>query len=284
MNVQEPIGIFDSGLGGLSVAREIRRLLPEEALIYIADSRYCPYGVRSEPEILSRSTIIADALVAAGAKLLVIACNTATAVALEALRSRLPVPIVGLEPAVKPAVERSRSRVVGVLATPRTASSERLSRLIDRFAGDGVTVHVVPAPGLVELVESGSTSGDGARELVRSFVGPLVEQGVDTIVLGCTHYPFLAAVIREVVGAGVEIIDSGAAIARRTSDLLAVNGLRSTVPAGSLDVLTTGNAIQVREVAERLLGEAVRVRQAALAYDPPLKCSAAWTSSTAAGA
>src|SRR5262249_33049935 len=143
----------------------------------------------SESDIAWRSHVIVESLVDAGAKLIVVACNTATAVALESLRKRFAVPIVGLEPAVKPAIECSRSKVIGVVATPRTASSERLRRLIERYAGAASQVVVIPAPGLVELVEDGTTSGPTAYEAVRRLVAPVVDLGADVLVLGCTHYP-----------------------------------------------------------------------------------------------
>jgi glutamate racemase len=291
MNVQSaPIGIFDSGLGGLSVAREIRRLLPSEQLLYAADSRFCPYGVRSSEEIRWRSQLIAESLIERGAKLLVIACNTATAVALEELRSRFRVPVVGLEPAVKPAVGQSRNGRIAVLATSRTAESARLLSLIARYGGD-TRIHVVPAPGLVELVEGGETTGPEIESFLRPMIEPLVDAGVDTIVLGCTHYPFVGSAIRSICGAGVSLIDSGSAIARRTRDLLTLHDLASQQPSwGRLRILTTGETERVAEVASRLLAEHVEAEWLDLAggmsYEAALepKLSAAWTVSNSAGA
>lgn len=286
MNVQTPIGIFDSGLGGLSVAREIRRRLPGESLRYVADSRFCPYGSRSVDEIRWRSLMVADALVEAGAKLLVVACNTATAVALEALRARHSVPIVGLEPAVKPAVALSRAKRIGVLATSRTASSERLRLLVERYAGDAAVVHTVPAPGLVELVEGGDTDGAAARETVRGLVQPLLDGGVDTIVLGCTHYPFLRGVVEEIAGPHVCLVDSGAAIARRTDELLALFGGHATGPHGDVRLATTGDPAVVAPVARRLWGEPLAVERLSLPDQEPASAKPApvWTSSVSASA
>lgn len=285
MNVRGPIGIFDSGWGGLSVAQEIRRRLPAETLRYVADSRFCPYGSRTVEEIRWRSLLVADALVDGGAKLLVIACNTATAVALEALRARHGVPIVGLEPAVKPAFAASRSQRIGVLATPRTASSERLRLLIERHAGDGATVQVVPAPGLVELVERGDTESDAARALVRCLVRPLLDAGVDTIVLGCTHYPFLRPMVREIAGPDVRLLDSGVAIARRVDELLSLHGSHAA-GTGGVELRTTGDPATVGPVAQRLWGEPLRVDRLALPDQEalPPKLSAAWTNSVSASA
>jgi glutamate racemase len=284
MNVQAPIGIFDSGLGGLSVAREVRRSLPHETLLYVADHRFCPYGSRSEDEIRWRSLLVAEALVEAGAKLLIIACNTATAAALEALRERFHIPIIGLEPAIKPAAALSRSRKIGVLATPRTAASERLGRLIARYAVDGVEVEIVPAPGLVELVEAGATESPAAIELVGGYVGPLLEAGVDTIVLGCTHYPFLRPVIEAVTHGRIACIDSCEAIARRTAELLTLHEMGAIRGGGSLEILTTGEIGPVAEIADRLLGHPVRVRHLELAYEAfsPLNCSSACIVSSSA--
>lgn len=290
MNVHSaPIGVFDSGLGGLSVLREIRTTLPKESLIYAADSLYCPYGSRSEQEIRWRSLLIASALAERGAKLLVIACNTATAVALEALRDRFDLPIIGLEPAVKPAVAMSQRRRIGVLATPRTAASARLRRLIERY-GDDAIVRIVPAPGLVELVESGSMREAQSTRLVRTLVEPLMADGVDTIVLGCTHYPFLREVIQEIVGDAVTLVDSGPAIARRTRELVEIHDManKNDLP-GELRILTTGEIESVTLLASSLLGEQVVAehlpldeRRYALAESE--KLSAAWTSSVSAGA
>lgn len=291
MNVHSaPIGVFDSGLGGLSVAREIRRALPGERLLYVADSRYCPYGTRTPDEIAWRSLVIGRALVERGAKLLVVACNTATAVALETLRSSLPIPVIGLEPAVKPAIGLTKTGRIAVLATPRTATSLRLANLVDRYAGN-TDVKIVPAPGWADLVEAGETDGPAAIAAVAPLIEPLVQSGVDTLVLGCTHYPFLAGSIRAVAGAGVELVDSGLAIARRTAVILSESDARTDEIAGGLEILTTGDPSVVRSIATRLLAEPVTVvRLNGSAddenYAPELvaspKLSAAWTASSSA--
>ncbi len=294
MNVHtSPIGIFDSGLGGLSVAIEIEKALPNEQLLYAADSRFCPYGSRSEEEIRWRSMLIATALVERGAKALVIACNTATAFALEELRARCTVPVIGLEPALKPAVTISKTGRIGVLATPRTAGSARLQRLIDRYVAES-SVLVVPAPGFVELVEEFEADSNKCDRLVTETVTPLIDGDVDSVVLGCTHYPFLRGAIQRAMGSEVTLVDSGAAIARRIQAVLGADrNLAGVEIPGSLEILTTGDASTVASVAGRLLGRKVQVRSLDLPiesphshYDAslPPKLSAAWTISVSAGA
>lgn len=252
-----PIGVFDSGLGGLSVLREIRRQLPAEDVIYYADSAFCPYGSRTAAEIRARSEAIAATLIAEGAKLVVVACNTASSVAITHLRERFDVPFVGLEPAVKPAVRMTRTGKVAVLATPRTVSGERLRWLIDSHAGD-VEVFTVPAPGLAELVEHGTLAGDDVRGMLRPLLEPSLNRGADVIVLGCTHYPFLRAEIERFVGDRATVIDSGEAIARRTHYLLTRMGaLRDDAGPGVLQFMTSGIPDAVDDVASSLLGEPI---------------------------
>jgi glutamate racemase len=294
MNVHDaPIGIFDSGLGGLSVAIEVRRLLPRERLLYAADSLFCPYGNRTPEEICWRTLTVADALVKRGVKALIVACNTATAFALEELRARFVIPIIGLEPAVKPAIELSLNGRIGVLATPRTAASARLHRLIERYAA-GRKVLVVSGHGLVELVEAGITDESVIREAVRPLIEPLIEMGVDTLVLGCTHYPFLRRAISDIAGDGLALVDSGEAIARRAAAVLDLQNVHASngIPGG-LEILTTGDVETVSMIATRLLGELVAAKRLTLptsvddqppaAVAPP-KLSAACTDSVSAGA
>jgi glutamate racemase len=249
-----PIGVFDSGLGGLSVLQEIRALLPAEDLIYVADSAYCPYGVRTPQEILDRSLAVSDVLFEIGVKLTVVACNTACSVALEDLRARFPLPIVGLEPAVKPAIAQTTSGKIAVIATSATVSGARLKKLVQLHGGE-VEVRLVAAPGWVELVESGEIQSDSAKETVERLISPLLADRFDTIVLGCTHYPFLRNVIDEITGGTVRVIDSGEAIARRTRDLLDWGGMRRNHGhEGGLRILTTGDAAAMSNISSRLLG------------------------------
>ena len=216
----DPIGVFDSGIGGLTVLREIVRQSPERDTLYLADSAHCPYGQRSQAEIRSLSEGVARYLLDRGACCVVVACNTASAAALAYLRARFPgVPFVGMVPAVKPAVAMTRSGTVGVLATPMTLQGQLLSDVIERFAG-GVRVLTQGCPGLVERVEAGDLESPDTEALVRRYLEPLLEQGADAIVLGCTHYPFLAPLIQRLAGPGVQLVDPSAAVARQVGRVL----------------------------------------------------------------
>jgi glutamate racemase len=217
---QAPIGVFDSGVGGLSVLREIRARLPHESLLYVADSGHVPYGEKSAEFIRERSQHIAEFLLGQGAKALVLACNTATAAAVAELRARYPeLPIVGMEPAVKPAAAATRSGVVGVLATTGTLKSAKFAALLDRFASD-VRVITQPCPGLVEQIEAGELDSPRTRALLQGWVEPLLAEGCDTLILGCTHYPFIKPLLRELVPDAVSLVDTGAAVARHLQRLL----------------------------------------------------------------
>jgi glutamate racemase len=219
-----PVGVFDSGVGGLSVLCEIRRRLPAENLFFVADSGHVPYGEKSADFIRERSHFIADFLLARGAKALVVACNTATAAAVAELRARHPqVPIVGMEPAVKPAAEATRSGVVGVLATTGTLKSAKFAALLDRFASD-VRVVTQPCPGLVERIEAGDLEGPATQALLERFLAPLRAEGCDTLILGCTHYPFLKPLLRRLLPESVRLVDTGEAVARRLAQLLETRG------------------------------------------------------------
>ncbi len=260
MTSNRPIGIFDSGLGGLSILRDLRALLPAEDILYYADNAYCPYGLRSQAEIQERSRLITGLLVDQGAKAIVVACNTASSMAIADLRQHFPgLDIVGLEPAVKPAVALTRSGRVGVLATPRTVAGERLRWLIETHAG-GIEVRTVAAVGLVELVEAGTLSGPDVTDVLRPLLDPMIEAGVDVIVLGCTHYPFLAANIEAYMGPCVPVIDSGQAIARRTRHVLERSDLlTASENASSFRLMTSGEVDDVEPVANLLLGQAIPV-------------------------
>jgi glutamate racemase len=218
-----PIGVFDSGVGGLSVLREIRTRLPNESLLYLADSGHVPYGEKSPEFIRDRCRSIASFLLEQGAKALVVACNTATAAGIADLRLLYPdLPLVGMEPAVKPAALATRSGVVGVLATTGTLKSAKFAALLDRFASD-VRVITQPCPGLVERIEAGELDTPGTRSLLAGFVQPLIEQGCDTVILGCTHYPFVKPLLREMLPASVALVDTGAAVARHLESVLATH-------------------------------------------------------------
>lgn len=213
MTSSNPIGVFDSGVGGLSVLREIRHELPHEDLLYVADSGHAPYGDKPGHQIEERAIAIAEFLLSRNAKAIVVACNTATSAAVATLRARYSVPIVAMEPAVKPAAAHTKSGVVGVLATSRTLGSENFTKLHERFGAD-VKILMQACPGLVEQVEAGNLSGRETRTLLERYVRPLLEQHADTLVLGCTHYPFLAPLISDIAGPSVTILDPAPAIAR----------------------------------------------------------------------
>jgi len=213
------IGILDSGVGGLSVLREIRSLLPAAPLRYFGDSAWCPYGNKDPEVICDRVADIADYLLGKGAALLVIACNSATIHGVGSLRASYPLPVVGMEPGVKPAAERTRSGVVGVLATEASIAGEKFHQLVSTHAG-GVRVITRPCPRFVELVEAGVLSGPEAEEAVAGALRPLLEAGADVIVLGCTHYPFLLPEIERQLPEGVSVIDTGPAVARRVATLV----------------------------------------------------------------
>lgn len=216
-----PIGVYDSGFGGLSVWRELHRALPRESLIYLGDGKNCPYGTKTEEQIRELAERAVGDLVERGCKMVVVACNTATAAAIEYLRDRFShIPIVGLEPAVKPACAMTRSKVVGVMATERSLAGRKFLSTLERY-GQGVEVLKVVGEGFVEAVEADAEQEPRTEELVRRAVEPMIERGADVIVLGCTHYPFLGDVIRRVVGdREVAVIDSGEAVEKRVESLL----------------------------------------------------------------
>jgi glutamate racemase len=250
-----PVGVFDSGMGGLSILREIRRQLPGEHLLYYADTANCPYGAKSKLELQALATRIAGFLVERGAKLVVVACNTASVAALPVLRATFPVPFVGVVPAVKPAALASRAHRVAVLATPATFQGEMFDDLVRSFASDVQVVRQV-CPGLVELVEQGAIDGPEARELLQRYLQPAVEAAVDTVVLGCTHYPFLRPLVEEIVGPGVRVIDSGEAVARQVGRVLDARGLRRQGGPGQVTFYTSADAPEaLRPVFARLSGE-----------------------------
>ncbi|EWC42978.1 glutamate racemase [Stutzerimonas stutzeri] len=222
-----PIGVFDSGVGGLSVLREIRQRLHHESLLYLADSAHVPYGEKSPEYIRERCRVIAAFLVERGAKALVLACNTATAAGINELREHYPqLPIIGMEPAVKPAALATRSGVVGVLATTGTLKSARFAALLDRFAAD-VRVITQPCPGLVERIEAGDLDSAELSAMLLAWVEPLLEQGCDTLILGCTHYPFIRPLLATLIPGDIRLIDTGAAVARHLGERLAERQLFS---------------------------------------------------------
>ena len=220
-----PVGFFDSGIGGLSILEEFKRQCPNESTFYIAYSANCPYGNKSPQEIIARSDALTRFLLSKGCKMIVVACNTATAAAIDFLRGKYPsVPFVGLEPAIKPAALVSRSGIVAVIATMGTFNGRLYNETKARFAKN-VSVIATVADEFVELVEQGETTGERAEEIVREKIEPLVKAGADCIVLGCTHFPHLRPLIEKAAGKAVRIIDSSTAVAAQAKRILAANGL-----------------------------------------------------------
>ncbi len=253
---QQCIGVFDSGVGGLSVLAHIRSRLPHEDLCYFADSAHMPYGNKSVDELRKCSLFVADVLLKRGAKALVVACNTATAAAAHILREQLDVPVIGMEPGIKPAVHGSARGVVGVLATSGTISSEKFALLMQRFT-EHVEVIVQPCPGLVERIEAGELGSGKTRSLLEQYLHPLLNRGVDAVVLGCTHYPFVIPLIRDIAGPDIQIIDTGDAIARELERQLGIHGLGASEGCGNIQFLTSGETETVRPVMQRLWGHAL---------------------------
>jgi glutamate racemase len=254
-----PIGVFDSGVGGLSVLREIRRELPHESVVYVADSGHAPYGDRPAAYIQDRSVAVTRALIDRGAKAVVVACNTATGAAVDVLRRSFTLPIVAIEPAVKPAAAATRSGVVGVMATSVTVASTNLLRLVGQYPAPGGT-EMQACPGLAEQVERGDLDSADTRGLVQQYVRPLVDKGADTIVLGCTHYAFLEPLIREVAGPDVRVIDPAPAVARELRRRLTVGALLAPEDAVATErYFTTGDPEQGSRVMSELLGRAITV-------------------------
>lgn len=255
-------------MGGLSILRQIQLLLPNENLIYFADQAHVPYGSRSLSEIQHFSDEITRFLLAQGAKIIVVGCNTASAAALTELRSTFPtVPFVGMEPAVKPAALSTRTGKVGVLATANTFASPRYEQLMHRFAGD-VEVLEDPCRGLVPLIEAGRVSDRETEHLLRAVLTPMVASGVDTLVLGCTHYPFVQPLIESILAeelpaASVDIIDPAPAVARQTATLLSRARLLAQSPQnGTVRLYTSGAGQHLARLARQLLDQEFEVREA----------------------
>lgn len=259
-NNSAPIGAFDSGVGGLSVLRAIQAELPGEDIIYLGDQAHVPYGPRGLAEVRRLSEGVVRFLMAKGVKLIVIPCNTASAAALHSLREQyVGFPFVGMEPAIKPAAEHTESGVVGVLATPTTFEGELYSSVVERFAG-GVTLMQDTCVGLVGEIEAGRANGDAARQILERALQPMLAKGVDTIVLGCTHYPFAFDTIREIVGDGVRLIDPAPAVARRVASLLDAGGMRNPrASGGSTRYITSGSPAAMQARVRELLGMEVDV-------------------------
>ena len=255
-NSDSPIGIFDSGVGGLSVLRAVRERMPNEAILYFGDQAHIPYGPRPMEQIRRFSEAITNFLLEKHAKIIVVACNTASAAALKYLREKFPnVQFVGMEPAVKPAAEYTRTGKVGVLATPATFQGELYASVVGRFA-NGVEIFQNTCDGLVQQVEQGNLGGSETRRILNDALTPMLEQNIDTVVLGCTHYPFVIPLIQEIVGEKVRVIDPAPAVARQVERLLEAGGMRSATPARErIQLITSGNPAALQSLLPKLLGE-----------------------------
>lgn len=259
---QQPIGMFDSGVGGLSVLRAISSELPNEDVLYLADQAHIPYGSKSKKKIRRFAVEITRFLIDQGAKLIVVACNTASAAALHDLRDRFPsVSFVGMEPAVKPAAETTRTGKVGVLATSTTFAGDLYASVVERFAKH-VTIYKSACPGLVEEIESGGFETLETRKILKEALEPMLEAGIDTVVMGCTHYPFVIPLIEEITGPEVRTIDPAPAIARQAHRLLKAEGLLNPGESvGKMIFYSSSDVHQFANLLPRLLGESGDVRQ-----------------------
>lgn len=259
-NNQAPIGIFDSGIGGLSVLRAIRQQMPEESIVYFGDQVHIPYGSRPMGQIRNLSEAITEFLLAQGAKIIVVACNTASAAALKHLREKFrDIQFVGMEPAVKPAAEQTQTGKVGVLATPATFQGELYASVVERFA-NGVELFQDTCNGLVQQIEQGNLEGAETRRILENALLPMLQRDIDTVVLGCTHYPFVIPLIQQIVGDKVRVIDPAPAVARQTARLLEARGARNRSGGmGNLQLYTSGDPVALQSLSSTLLGERTEV-------------------------
>ncbi len=253
--MKNTVGIFDSGVGGLSVFLAIRELLPSHPLVYFADQAHVPYGTRELDEVRGFAHAVTQFLLSEGARMIVVACNTASVAALKSLRFAYPdVSFVGMEPAVKPAAEQTHSGVVGVLATAATFQTEMYASVVERFA-HGVTILESPCPGLVNEIEKGNLEGAETRNILNQVLQPMLANGADTIVMGCTHYPFVIPLIRQIAGPNVQVIDPAPAIARQTRRMLAERELLNEGnELAEVRLITSGDAKEFHTRVKQLLG------------------------------
>lgn len=260
MSIKNPIGIFDSGVGGLSVLREIRAQMPGENLIYFGDQGHVPYGPRPMEQIQGFSEGITRFLLKHNSKVIVVACNTASAAALKYLRETFPdVQFVGMEPAVKPAAEKTQTGKVGVLATPATFQGALYASVVERFA-NGVELFQNTCPGLVGQIEKGELDAPETRAILEDALLPMLEKNIDTVVLGCTHYPFVIPLIERIVGENVRVIDPAPAVAKQVKRLLEADGiLNQNQGEGTIRFVTSGEADSVKSVLSLLLGIEAKV-------------------------
>jgi len=262
--MNKPIGIFDSGVGGLSVWLEIKKELPNENFIYLADSANCPYGEKTKEQVLELSKNNTEFLLSKGCKLIVVACNTATAAAIDHLRKKYPVPFVGMEPAVKPAALNTKTGKIGVLATEGTFNGRLFQETHEKYANNIETI-IQPGYGLVELVEKNKTHTSEAKRLIEKYIKPMLAKNVDKIVLGCTHYPFLHAIITPIIPDSVEIINPAPAVAKQTISLLEKNNLLAKKKSAENVFYTSGD----KKIIDLLVRSHTEIKPKVISITPP---------------
>lgn len=269
---EQPVGVFDSGIGGLSILRAIRAQMPEERIVYFGDQAHIPYGPRPLGQVRDFSEGITRFLLDMGAKLIVVACNAASAAALTYLRAAFQdVDFVGMEPAVKPAAEHTETGVVGVLATPATFQGELFASVVERFAG-GVELLKDACPGLVQRIEAGDLDGPATLRILEAALRPMLARNIDTVVLGCTHYPFVIELIQSIVGGQVRVIDPAPAVAKQVGRLLERRNLRARAARrGEMQFFTSANVESMTLLLPRLLGEDGPVQPVRWADDKTLR-------------
>ncbi|MFA6400717.1 MAG: glutamate racemase [Salinivirgaceae bacterium] len=251
---KNPIGIFDSGVGGLTVWKHLYQLLPNEKLIYLADSLHCPYGTKPAEEIIELSRANTRFLINKGCKLIVVACNTATASAIETLRAEFNIPFVGMEPAIKPAAVNTTTGKIGVLATKGTFEGRLFKETSQKYA-QGVDTLIQVGEGLVELVENNEMDSEQSRKLLVSYINPMIEAGVDQIVLGCTHYPFFIPLLKQIVPETIQIIDPAPAIAMRVKNILIELGMQSNSKEVNPEFYSTGGTKVIDLLVTKITGQ-----------------------------
>ena len=256
---QAPIGIFDSGIGGISIARCINQNLPDEQLIYVADSAFAPYGDKTDEEIIARVHFVANLLINQGVKAIVLACNTATVIAIEQLRAKYDLPIIGVEPAIKPAAKQSGTKSIGILVTQATAKNPRFLSLVDNHKQDS-QVHIQPCPGLVQQIEQGQHHSNECNEMLNRFISPLVAKGIDTLVLGCTHYPLIEQQISQHLPPQVQLIDTAQPVTNELIRRLSAHHLLAAQAAETAKTAKTAKTSKANKNTKHLIYSSQQVR------------------------
>lgn len=257
---QSPIGVFDSGVGGLSILKQIHHLLPHEDLIYIADSKYAPYGSKTNDAVIQRCKIIVEYLISQGAKAIVIACNTATMAAISTLRKQYQLPLIGVEPGVKPAVLNSKSGVIAIMATSGTIASDHYIRRSTPYRKH-IRFYDIACPGLADQIEKGELNSERTRALIENFLAPVIEYKMDALVLGCTHYPFVRPLIREIVGPSVDIIDTSIAIAKQLQRQLSqLHLLNENKTPANIQILSSADTQSIKMTIAKLWNDQVTLK------------------------